>query len=316
MWQERQEKLLKEETEAIIVSLSSEDDFNDLILEFLTKSKQGLDKESENGYRWPLLPLIVCEAISGRYEHALPAASALHLLKTSAEIFDDIEDVDFPESLSTKCSSAVAINVATALIILAERGITRLERRGVEPHTVVRVMDLINLFYTTTCAGQHLDLSLTPKIAASEDVYLQIIKMKTASTVECACHVGALLATTDQELINKFSNLGHNIGMASQIANDILGITRGNDIVKLKITLPIIYALSHTDGETRIQLENTFLKRSEAVSNPLQIKDLLFCIGAIHYATIKMEYYKQLALDILAEVEEAKIDTERLKLFL
>lgn len=316
MLEERQAKLLRGEIDAILVSLSGVADLNNLIKESLTKTEQGLAKESGNSRRWPLLPLIVCEAISGHCEQALPAASALQFFKVAAEVFDDIEDMDSSESLLVKYGSAVATNVATTLLILAERGITRLERRGVEPHTIVRAMDVINSFYTTACAGQHLDLSLTAKIAASEDIYLQVVEMKSASTVECACHIGALLATTNQELINTFTTFGHNLGMASQIANDILGITRGSDIVKPKITLPVIYALAQTDGKTHDQLENIFVKQSGAVPDPVQIKDLLLHSGAIHYSTIKMEYYKQRALDTLSEIEEAKIDVGQLKLFL
>ena len=316
MWEERLFKLLREEVDAILVSLSGAADLNNLIKESLTKTDQESAKESEYSHCWPLLPLIVCEAISGRYERALPAAAALQFLKAAAEVFDDIEDADSSESLSTKYGSAVSINVATALLILAERGITRLERRGVEPSTVVRAMDVINSFYSTACAGQHLDLTLTTKIAASEDIYLQVVEMKSASTVECACHIGALLATTNKELINTFTTFGHNLGMASQIANDILGITLGSDVVKPKITLPVIYALAQTDGKTHDQLENIFVKQSVAVPDPVQIKDLLLHSGAIHYSTIKMEYYKQWALDTLSKAEKAKINVGRLKQFL
>jgi octaprenyl-diphosphate synthase len=109
---------------------------------------------------------------------------------------------------------------------------------------------------------------------------------------------------------------GYNLGMASQIANDIQGITRGRDILKRKITLPVIYALSQADGEARHQLELTFSKQSESAPSPAQTRDLLFNTGAIHYATIKMELYKQQALDILSKAEGAGANVERLRLFL
>ena len=140
--------------------------------------------------------------------------------------------------------------------------------------------------------------------------------MKSASQVQCACHVGALLANANQELVDIFTKYGHNLGMASQITNDIQGITRGSDIAKRKITLPVVYALTQTEGESRHQLELIFGKQSEPVWNPTQIRDLLFRTGAIHYATVKMELYKQRALDILAEAERAGVSVERLKLFL
>ena len=177
-------------------------------------------------------------------------------------------------------------------------------------------MDTVNSFYTTACEGQHLDLSLTPTTAISEDIYLRISDMKSASTIECACYVGALLATSNQEMIDIFASFGHNLGMASQIANDILGITHGSDILKPKMTLPVIYALLHTDEEVRNHLENVFYKQSQCVCNHQKIRDLLFESGAIHYATVKMEFYKQRALDSLIEAEHAGASVERMKLFL
>jgi geranylgeranyl diphosphate synthase type I len=139
--------------------------------------------------------------------------------------------------------------------------------------------------------------------------------MKSASQVECACHIGALLATANQELINAFTIFGHNLGMAAQITNDILGITRGSDILKHKMALPVIYTLTQTDGEARNQLELAFRKPSEYVLEPAQIRDLLFRTGAIHYAMIKMESYKQRALDTLSKAEGAGASIEHLKLF-
>ncbi len=316
MWQERQAELLRDEIELVLASLPDVAGLCDLVKEPLTKARRGLAFEIMDDRPWPLLPLIVCEAIFGHYEHALPAAAAFQFLMAAGDVFDDIEDADSSESLSARYDSAVANNVATTLLILAQKAITRLETRGVSDYIIVRVMDVVNSLYTIACAGQHLDLSLRSEMAVSEDVYLRVIDMKSASQVECVCHIGALLANANQELIDKFSTFGHNLGMASQIANDIQGITQGSDILKRKITLPLIYALARTDGEVRNKLQFTFSKQSEYVPDFVQIKDLLFRIGAIHYATIKMEIYKQRALDILYETEVSVASVERLKLFL
>ncbi len=316
MWQERQTELLRDEIEAVLVPLSDTAGLYCLVKEPLTQAGRGLASETAHDRPWPLLPLIVCEAISGYYEQALPVAAALQLLTAAAEVFDDIEDADSSESLSNRYGPAVATNVATALLILAERAITQLKGRGIADCIIVRVMDAVNSFYTTACAGQHLDLSLSSEMAVSEDVYLRVAGMKSASTIECACHIGAMLSTANQELVDTFALFGYNLGMASQIANDIQGITHGSDIVKHKITLPVIYALTQTDGEAHNQLELAFGKLSESVPDPMQIRNLLFGSGAIHYATIKMEFYKQRALDILPEAEKAGASVERLKLFL
>ena len=291
-------------------------DLYDLVKEPLTQARRGLATEGAYDRPWPLLPLIVCEVISGCYEHALPAAAGLQLLMAAGDVFDDIEDADSSESLSARHGSAVATNVATALLILAEKAIMRLKGRGVEDHNIVRIIDVVNSLYTTACVGQHLDLSLASEMALSEEVYLKVVGMKSATQVECTCTVGALLATANQELIDTFATFGHNLGMAAQITNDIQGIIHGSDIVKGKTTLPLIYALTQTAGEARNELERTFGKQSESVFDPVRIRDLLFRTGAVHYATIKMEFYKQRSLDILSQVEKAGFSAERLKLFL
>ena len=104
--------------------------------------------------------------------------------------------------------------------------------------------------------------------------------------------------------------------MAAQITNDIQGITRGNDILKHQITLPIIYALNQTDGEVRNQLETTFLVPSKPVHDIDKVRDMLFRTGAIHYSILKMEYYSQQALEILSQAEASGAKVERLKLLL
>jgi geranylgeranyl pyrophosphate synthase len=316
MWQERQAELLTNEIEVLLTPLSDTAGLYSLVQELLNEARQRIASEIGWSHPWPLLPLVVCEAISGHYERALPAAAALQLFIAAGDIFDDIEDADSSESLSAKYGSAIATNVATTLLILAEKAIIRLENRDVEDYVIVRVMDVVNSSFTTTCVGQHLDLSVTLETGVSEDAYLRIVDMKTASTVQCACHIGALLAAANQRLIDTIAIFGHNLGMASQIANDIQGIIRGGDILKRKMTLPVIYALSQADGESRHQLELTFSRQSESASDSAQIRDLLFRTGAIHYATIKMELYKQKALDILPKVEGKGANVERLRLFL
>ena len=316
MWQERQAKLLRDEIEALLAPLSGEADLYGLLKEPLTETRRGLANEVARDRPWPLLPLIVCESISGHCEHAIPAAAALQFLKAAAEVFDDIEDEDSSESLSARYSTALATNAATTLLILAERAVTRLRGRGVEDYITIRVMDAVNSFCTTACAGQHLDLSLISEMSVSEDEYLRVVGMKSASKAECACHIGALLAKAKQELVDMFTKFGHNLGMASQISNDIQGIIRGSDIANCRMTLPVIYALAQTDGEVCNQLKLIFGKQAGPVPDPTPIKDLLFSTGAVYYATIKMEFYKQRALDILSEAEGAGASIERLKLFL
>lgn len=315
-WQNKQANLISDEIEVLLASLSDVSSFREIVRESLSGVRGGKGTEIASGKPWYILPLIICEGISGHYEQATPASVALQLFMAAGEAFDDIEDADAVGSLTARYGSAIAINAATVLLILAEKAITRLREKGVTDCVIVSIMGAVNSFYSTACAGQHLDLFPTSKKSVSEDNYLRVASMKSATTMQCACHIGALLATTNQEIIDSFDRFGHNLGMASQIANDIQGIIQGSDIVKRKISLPVIYALAHVGDEAFNQLELAFIKCCESVPCFTQIRDLLFESGAIHYATLKMEVYKQLALDILPGLEKAGVNVERLKMFL
>jgi geranylgeranyl pyrophosphate synthase len=313
IWKKAQVELLRDEINTVLAYLSSQEDFTELIRDPLNKM---LPRTDDSGRPWQLLPLIVCEAISGDFKAALPAAASLQFMKAAAEVFDDIEDADSSTSLSARYGNALATNAATTLLILAERAISCLKLRNVQDSKVIRVMDLITSFYTTACIGQHLDLSSSPAQMISEEIYFKIAGMKSATTVECACRVGAVLATEDPLLIDKLSLFGHNLGMSAQIANDLLGITRKSDVLARKITLPVIYALQQSQGRTRKQLEATFLRKTEDELDASGIKALLFSTGAVHYTTVKLELFKGQARDILSEIESKGVNVERLKPFL
>jgi geranylgeranyl pyrophosphate synthase len=317
MLQAELNRLLQEEIENVLVPLSDDVDFYNLVRVPLAKVRQELVADNMRGKVWGTLPLIVCDGICGRFKHVLPLCAGLELLKAAAEVFDDIEDADSAESLSAKYGTPLAINTASTLLILAEKAFTRLNNRGVDSAIVVSLIDTVNSYYTIACTGQHLDLSLRSEEAISEDDYMRIIAMKSASVVECACYTGALLAAANQETKKSMKIFGHNLGMASQIANDIKGVTSLRDIRKRKITLPAIFALGQTDGETHQQLEQFFMRpETKLLSSPVQIGNLLFSTGAIQYATIKMELYKQQAMDILIELEQMGIKVEQLQQFL
>ncbi len=314
--QDNKAEALKNEIESVISGILETAGWLSLVKESLTQFEIETAAGSTPRFRWSLLPLLVCEAISQQYERALPAAASLQLLRTAADIFDDIEDADSQLSFSAKYGNAISINLATSLVILAEKALTRLTQKGVESKLAIHIIEAINTHYARACAGQHLDLSLSPAEFSSEEVYLNISSLKTASSVECACHTGALIATSNSEIIDKFTAFGQNLGMAAQIANDIQGTLQMKDIRKRKITLPVIFALDHATKETRQILQDYFVERQETSVSDERIKNLLISSGAIHYSEFKMELYRQMAIEDLHELEKNSVQTKDLGMFL
>ena len=98
----------------------------------------------------------------------------------------------------------------------------------------------------------------------TENDYFQIVNSKTAVLIQAACESGAILAESSPEIINLISNYGKNIGIAFQIADDILdysaetkilGKQVGADLREGKLTLPVIYTLKNANSSERSFIE-------------------------------------------------------------
>ena len=304
MWQDDAAGLLREEMRVLLSLVTDAGGLRERLGEALT---QGENRPEG------IVPLAVCDAISGHYEQALPAAAAMRFFRAAADVFDDIEDADSPVSLAARYGPAVAINAATTLLVLGEKALARLAIRGLAGDVIVRVLDAVNSYHLTACAGQHRDLSTVPGTPLAEDEYLEILAMKSASEVECAYVIGALVAGARPEMVDLFATLGRNHGMAAQIADDIQGTIEGTDIFKRKATLPAIYALTQANGEARSQIQAAFDIRHAGMPDVQRVRQLLFDLGAIHYATLKMGMYRQSASDALSRIDSSGVSTTRLR---
>ena len=80
-----------------------------------------------------------------------------------------------------------------------------------------------------------------------------MVSDKTASLISAACRVGPLLAGAPREMVDGLTKYGESLGLAFQIADDILDFTGdestlgkpvGRDLRERKITLPLIKSLA------------------------------------------------------------------------
>ncbi|MCG8619017.1 MAG: polyprenyl synthetase family protein, partial [Desulfobacterales bacterium] len=94
----------------------------------------------------------------------------------------------------------------------------------------------------------------------SEDEYNRIIERKTAVLIQGACRSGAIVANAPDEKENALKDYGYHLGMAFQMADDLLDYTAtaedlgknpGADIREGKLTLPLIRSLENAGPEDR-----------------------------------------------------------------
>jgi len=102
------------------------------------------------------------------------------------------------------------------------------------------------------CLGEMLQTYYRYNFGIREDEYYRVIERKTASLFGSCCKLGALCAGSDERTARALAEYGVNVGIAFQVMDDYLDIvgdessvgkSLGTDLLKGKVTLPIILML-------------------------------------------------------------------------
>ncbi len=103
------------------------------------------------------------------------------------------------------------------------------------------------------CEGELQQGEVAGNYTVSIETCFEIIGKKTASLCGCATRLGARFSGASESTCTEWERVGHNLGMAFQIVDDVLDIrgdpkacgkTLGTDLATATPTLPILIALS------------------------------------------------------------------------
>lgn len=211
----------------------------------------------------PILCLLACEALGGRWEQALPAAVALELVHNFSLVHDDIQDQDRERrhrlTVWAIWGQGQAINAGDALLALAQEALSRLPETGIPPERGVVAVSTLARATLEMVEGQVMDLQFEDRLDITVQSYLEMVRRKTGALFGAALSLGAICATPDVQVWEAMGRAGRKLGVAFQIKDDVLGIwgdpartgkPSGADIRRRKKSLPIVYALE-TEGPQR-----------------------------------------------------------------
>ncbi|MBI6628734.1 polyprenyl synthetase family protein [Pontibaca salina] len=143
----------------------------------------------------------------------------------------------------------------------------------VEPGNL-RVLEILSNAAATIAEGEVLQLSAAQNLATDEDIYLQIVRGKTAALFSAATESGAVIANAPDDHVRALFNYGDALGIAFQIADDLLdyqgdstatGKNIGDDFRERKLTLPVIKAVGQATEDERAFWKRTIeLGRQDA----------------------------------------------------
>lgn len=154
-------------------------------------------------------------------------------------------------------------------------------------------------------------------LSLSREAYFEIIEGKTAELCACCCRLGAHYAGANLAVTDALESYGRNLGMAFQIADDLLdltgdaattGKTTGADLAKQKMTLPLIYTRDSLVNGPRVNLEKWLAEPSEESLN--EVRKLVEAVGGFaHAQQVAVEYAEKAIadLEVLQESETKQV---------
>ena len=237
----------------------------------------------------PVLCIASCEAAGGRIEEVMPVACALEMIHSYSLIHDDLpamDNDDLRRGMPTNhkvFGEAVAILAGDALLTLAFRVMTDMRLGSMIKPSVV--LDVINDMSWAAgsfgmVGGQVVDME-----SEGREIDLPTLEYlhthKTGALLLASIKSGAKIGGGTDEQIEALTRYGECLGLAFQIADDILDIEGsqeeigkdvGSDLEKKKATYPSILGMA-ASKERALELLNIAidsLKEFDEKAEPLR----------------------------------------------
>ena len=204
--------------------------------------------------------LVLLAAMCGSYdlERLMPAAMAVELTHAATLVHDDV--IDRSGVRRGRPTVAAALGDEPAIVIgdfyfaKAYEFAARTDSPEVVGILARAVMEI--------CAGEVRQQAIRYRYSTDVTEYMGRIRAKTATLLAACCDIGALLASVDSAHRKALESYGVLVGLAFQIADDVLdymgsegevGKPIGHDIAEGFATLPLLLAMKDKVRAERLE---------------------------------------------------------------
>lgn len=221
----------------------------------------------------PILCLASAEAVGGRIETVLPVACALELIHTYSLIHDDLPAIDNDDFRRGRPTSHKVFGENIAILagdaLLTEAFHLMSEIRLMEDIPPARLLSVIHDIaeaagYFGMVGGQVVDVQSEGKTVDLDTLHY-IHTRKTGALITASVKAGALLSGASEEELNALTHYARNVGLAFQIADDILNVegdrnimgkSTGSDADRGKVTFPAVVGLEASRQKAKDLVNN------------------------------------------------------------
>lgn len=251
----------------------------------------------------PMLILLIAKNYGGISSVTQHSAVGLELLHTASLVHDDVVD----ESKERRGQASVNAQYNNKVAVLVGDYVLSTALLNVALTNNTHIIQSLAELGRTLSNGEILQLSNIQNSEFSEEVYYEVIKMKTAALFEACCEIGAMSANATEEDLEKAKTFGRNLGIIFQIRDDIfdyydskeIGKPTGNDMSEGKLTLPVLYALNSTHDSEMEEIARK-VKRNDVTRYEIaRLVDFTKNNGGIEYAERKMLELRQKCMEFI-----------------
>jgi octaprenyl-diphosphate synthase len=236
-------------------------------------------------------------------ESTYRAASLIELLHTATLVHDDVVD---DSNLRRGFFSINALWKNKIAVLAGDFLLSRGLLLALEQDEF-RLLKIVSTAVKEMSEGELLQIEKARRLDIREDIYFEIIRKKTASLIASCCACGAASVNAPDELSSLMWKFGEYAGIAFQIKDDLFdyqtdnqtGKPHGTDIRDQKMTLPLIYTLNKSGLMEKRWIVNTVKNHHNDNERVALLVQKVHDSGGIAYARVKMEEYRDKALELL-----------------
>lgn len=217
----------------------------------------------------PLLVLLAYRLFKDDVESVLDQAIAVEVFHNFTLMHDDIMD-EAPlrrgqATVHEKWNANVAILSGDVMLVRAYDLLLD------APGDLKQIIKDFNACAAGVCEGQQFDMNFEGLPTVPEEIYINMIRLKTAVLLGFSLKLGAMLAQASEDQAQKLYDFGVKVGIGFQLKDDLLDVYAdqakfgkqvGGDIIANKKTFLLLKALELAN-ETQLSALNKWLQAED-----------------------------------------------------
>jgi octaprenyl-diphosphate synthase len=260
----------------------------------------------------PLLTLASARMYGDESDRPFRLAAAVEFIHSATLLHDDVVD----ESLERRGQASANVMFGNqASILVGDFLFSRSFQLMVEDGSleVLRILSDASAIITQ---GEVMQLTTAGNLDTTFEEYEKVIKSKTAALFAAACEIGPVIAGEGVEAAEAMCGFGINLGIAFQIADDILdysssrekiGKTVGDDFREGKMTAPLILAVSKADPKERDFWKRTMVDLDQTEDDLARAQEILTRHGCYQSGMAIAGRYAEQALQNLEQAPAGEL---------